>query len=183
MKVTIKDNLWYELVNAKKGEYYLSDLLLRQNKIRNFTDVLVLVFATLGVLGSKIPNTDNWIPIGACIIVAISQLIPLLNEKVIPSKNTIDKTNEIRAKKLTYFNHLERFWHEYENGVWDELSAIDNFYKLRLEGEEIENLDNSLYTKPIKSLSNKADKEAKEYIQFNIINKYNNENEQPEATK
>lgn len=157
----MREKIWYEMVHIKYGGNYLAYYINKKRTIRKYFKIAILIFSTGGVLGWKI-----WqgFPVVACVLIAIMQLIGLIENQIILSDNDIEKFSELRNKYVSYFNRLEKLWTDFHSSSITEEEANGRFYKLRKIGEEIEALDNKLHIQTIKALNAKAEIETNNYI-------------------
>lgn len=158
----IRDKIWYELVDAKYGEIYLSHYINRSRNIRRGFKILILIFSAGGVFGWKI-----WEPVAliACVIIAIVQLLSLIESQIVKSDDELIKIGELRNQYIKYFNRLEKLWTEYESKLFNDDEATSQFFDLRTSiKEKIEKQDNALHIKQIEYLLVKTDKQKKLYF-------------------
>lgn len=157
----MKEMIWYEMTHVKFGDNYLAHYLNRQKLIRKWFKILILIFSTSGVLGWKV---WEYIPIVACVLIAIVQLISLVENQIIPTDQDIEKVAKLRNKYIAYFNKLEKLWKDYKAKKIDETKISEEFYLLRKTGASIEAIDNKLNIRRIKVLYDKADIETRNYL-------------------
>ncbi len=156
------DKIWYEMVHTKFGDNYLTNYLSRQKTIRKWFKIVTLVFSTSGVLGWKI---WEYAPIIACGLIAVMQIVTLIENQIILSDQDIDNIAGLRNKYISYFNKLEKLWTNLQQKKIDEHVASEQFYKLRQIGADIEATDNKLHINgQIKTLLDKADTETRNYF-------------------
>jgi len=156
------DKIWYEMVHTKFGDNYLVNYLSRQKTIRKWFKIVTLVFSTSGVLGWKI---WEYAPIIACGLIAVMQIVTLIENQIILSDQDIDNIAGLRNKYISYFNKLEKLWTDLQQKKIDEHAASEQFYKLRQIGADIEATDNKLHINgQIKTLLDKADTETRNYF-------------------
>ncbi len=157
----MRDKIWYEMMHTKYGDAFLALYLNRQRTIRKWYIVFMLLFSTSGVLGWKL-----WvaIPIIACGLIAVMQLVRLIENQFILTDNDLDKVSDLRNRYISYFNKLEKLWTDFNAKRLTEEQATDQFYQLRQVGADIEAFDNKLHISKIKKLCNIADTETRNYF-------------------
>ena len=149
------------MLDAKMGEIYLGYYTVRQKEIRKWYKIITLVFSTGGALGWKV---WNYAPIIACAIIAVVQLLSVVENQLIPVEKDIEGIAALRAQYLSYFNKLERLWVDHCAERTSEEECTDRFYSFRQLAEEIEIADSKLTIKKPKCLVAKAETEAKNYF-------------------
>lgn len=156
------DKIWYEMVHTKFGDNYLANYINRQKTIRKWFKIFTLVFSTSGILGWTI---WEYAPIIACGLIAVMQIVTLIENQIILSDQDIENISGLRNKYIYYFNKLEKLWTELQNKKINEHTASEQFYKLRQIGADIEATDNKLHINgQIKPLLDKADVETRNYF-------------------
>ena len=157
----MKDIIWYEMVHVKYGVNYLACYLDRQKFIKKWYKILILIFSASGVFGWKV---WTFIPVIACGLIAIMQIVTLIEKHVIPTDKDIEDVSKLRNKYITYFNKLEKLWKDYRSKQLDEKQARDQFYTLREFATTIESLDNKLNIRDFKKQKAKANKQTNDYF-------------------
>jgi len=157
----MRDKIWYEMIHTKLGDNYLTVYINRQRTIRKYYIVFMLIFSTSGVLGWSLWNA---IPVIACALIALMQLVRLIENQFILSDSDLDKVADLRSKYISYFNKIEKLWIDFNNNEFSEQLATEKFFLLRQIGEEIEATDNKLHITNIKSIYNIADSETRNYF-------------------
>jgi hypothetical protein len=157
----MRDIIWHEMVHTKYGDHYLAHYLDRQKLTRKWFKILILIFSTSGVLGWKV---WEYMPVVACVLIAIIQLISLIENQIIPTDKDIESVAKLRNKYISYFNKLEKLWKDYSSKKLDETKTNEQFYVLRQIGANIEAIDNKLHIRKIKVLCDKADTETRNYF-------------------
>ena len=149
------------MMHTKFGDNYLALYISRQRTIRKWYSVFMLIFSTGGVFGWTIWEA---IPIIACGLIAIMQLVRLVENQFILTDNDLDKIAELRNKYIRYFNKLEKLWIEFETDRLTEQQTTEQFYKLRQINADIEAADNKLHIRKIQSIVVTADSETRNYF-------------------
>lgn len=149
------------MTHIKYGDTYLVYYLGRQKTTRKWFKIFTLVFSTGGVLGWTI---WDYVPIIACGLIALMQLVTVIENQIVPSDKDVDNVAELRNKYIFYFNKLEKLWVEFGSNILTEQQATEQFYNLRQIGADIEAIDNKLHIRKIKKLCDKADTETRNYL-------------------
>lgn len=163
------NKIWYETVNMKYGEIYLSKYLGLQRTLKKSFQILTLVVSLSGILGWKYFEDYVWI---AFILIALVQLLLLIENQIIRSDKEIEDISNLRMMYTKYFNKLERLWTKYQYGQIKEKKALDEYFELRQsDWEKIEELDCKLNIKRYRKLMNNTETETNHYLK-----KYHNTN-------
>ncbi len=151
------------MVHTKFGDNYLAGYLSRQKRTRKLFKIFTLIFSTSGVFGWAF---WEYIPIIACGLIALMQLVTLIENQIVPSDQDIDDIAGLRNKYIQYFNKLERLWIDFQNNNITEQTACEQFYQLRQTiGADIQETDNKLNINGnITLVKKKADLETTNYI-------------------
>lgn len=163
------NKIWYEMVNMKYGEIYLSKYLGVQRTLKKSFQILTLIVSLSGILGWKYFENYVWV---AFILIAIVQLLLLIENQIIRSDKEIEEISNLRMMYTRYFNKLESLWTKYQFNQTKEKKALNKYFELRQsDWEKIEELDCKLNIKRYKSLMNHTEIETNHYL-----NKYHNTN-------
>lgn len=162
------NKIWYEMVNIKYGEIYLSKYLGVQRTLKKSFQILTLFVSLSGILGWKYFEDYVWI---AFILIAIVQLLLLIENQIIRSDKEIEEISNLRMMYTKYFNKLEILWTKYQYNQIKDKKAIDDYFVLRQsDWENIEELDCKLNIKRYKKLMNKTEIETNHYLNKYHIN-------------
>lgn len=163
------NKIWYEMVNMKYGEIYLSKYLGVQRTLKKSFQILTLIVSLSGILGWKYFENYVWV---AFILIAIVQLLLLIENQIIRSDKEIEEISNLRMMYTRYFNKLESLWTKYQYNQTKEKKALNKYFELRQsDWEKIEELDCKLNIKRYKRLMNHTEIETNHYL-----NKYHNTN-------
>lgn len=163
----MNDKIWYEMVDRKYGEIYLTKYLSLQRSLKKTFTIMTLLISVSGILGWKYFEDYAWI---ALILISIMQLFTLIENQLIRSDKEIEEISNLRMMYTKYFNKLEPLFIEYKFNRITEEEARSQFFELRkTDWEKIEELDCKLDIKTFKFLMDKSDIEITQYI-----NKYHN---------
>lgn len=124
------NKIWYEISNIKYGEIYLSKYLGLQRTLKKSFQIITLVVSLSGILGWKHFENYVWI---AFILIAIVQLLLLIENQIIRSDKEIEEISNLRMMYTRYFNKLEVLWTKYQYDQIDKrkhLRNILNFVKM-----------------------------------------------------
>ncbi|MDN6316890.1 MAG: hypothetical protein L0J59_05315 [Lactococcus lactis] len=156
------NKIWYEMVDMKYGETYLTKYIGLQHRLKKTFKIMTLILSVSGIFGWKYSENYAWI---AFILIAIMQLLTLVENQLIRSDQEVEDISTLRMKYTKYFNKLEKIWTEYSKEIRSEIGVFEHFYELRSsDWEPIEELDCKLDIKKFKRLMNQADNETNNYI-------------------
>jgi len=159
---SMTDKVWYELVNIKYGEVYLTKYLGLQRKLKKTFQILTLIVSLSGILGWKYFESYVWI---AFMLIALVQLLLLIENQLIRSDKEIEEISSLRMMYTRYFNKLEKLWSKYEFDQFKDKKVLDEYFKLRQsDWEKIEELDCKLNIKRYKKLMEKTEVETNHYL-------------------
>lgn len=162
------NKIWYEISNIKYGEIYLSKYLGLQRTLKKSFQIITLVVSLSGILGWKHFENYVWI---AFILIAIVQLLLLIENQIIRSDKEIEEISNLRMMYTRYFNKLEVLWTKYQYDQIDEKKALKKYFELRQnDWEKIEELDCKLNIKQYRTLRKNTEKETNHYLNKYHIN-------------
>lgn len=149
--------------HMKKGEVYVGLYLSVQRSFRKLYTVVTLILSSAGLaLGWKLGAIY---PMIACVLIAVMQILRLMETQVVISEAGIDKLCELREKYTTYFHKLEHLWMESESDRLQDAEITRQFYDLRQHAAVIESLDSKMQIWQFTRLSRKAESETVKYFQ------------------
>jgi len=158
----MNDKIWFEMVDMKYGETYLTFYLGLQRTLKKTFNILTLILSVSGILGWKYFENYVWI---AFILIAIMQLFVLIENEIIRSDKEIEDIASLRMMYTRYFNKLERLWTEFQYNKINEDESLEKFFQLKeTDWEKIEELDCKLNIKEYIWLMDKADIKTNNYI-------------------
>jgi len=156
------NKIWYEMVNMKYGEIYLSKYLGFQRNIKKIFLIMTLVVSASGILGWKYFENYAWI---AFILIIIMQLLLLIENQLIRSDKEIEEISNLRMLYTKYFITLEKLWADFYSDRITENESIDKYFELRnSDWVKIEELDCKLDIKRYRHLMSKTEEETNKYI-------------------
>lgn len=156
------DKIWYEMVDIKYGEIYLTKYLGLQRTFKKTFNIMTLVLSISGILGWKFFEDYAWI---AFVLIAVMQLFILIENQIIRSDKEIEEISELKMAYTRYFNKLEKLWTEYKHQRIDNNTAFDRFFEYKNnDWENIELLDAKLNIKKYKRIENHTSIETNEYV-------------------
>lgn len=156
------NKIWYELVDIKYGEIYLTKYLSFHRRLKKTFNIMTLLISVSGILGWKYFEDYAWI---AFILIAIMQLFTLIENEIIRSDKEIEEISNLRMCYTKYFNKLEKLWSDIKLGKIKTEEALEYFFTLRqTDWEKIEEIDCSLDIKRFKKLENKSEEETNIYF-------------------
>ncbi len=159
---SMTNKIWYEMVNMKYGEIYLSKYLGLQRTLKKSFQILTLIVSLSGILGWKYFERYVWI---AFILIALVQLLLLIENQIIRSDKEIEEISNLRMMYTRYFNKLERLWSKYQYDQIKDKKALDDYFELReSDWEKIEELDCKLNIKRYKNLMDNTEIETNHYL-------------------
>lgn len=157
----LRNKIWYDLIDAKYGEIYLAFYISKQKSLKKGIKITTLIFSGGGALGWTF---WQYIPVVACLIISIIQLISLIENDIIRSDKEIEELCDLRNMYVTYFNQLDKLWFEINNNYNEEKTSKSFFSLRKNEFLKIEKLDNKLYIRELKSILEKTDLKARDYL-------------------
>lgn len=150
------------MLQIKYGEIYLSLYIDFQKDLKRYIKIATLIFSGSGVFGWAFWEPLAWI---ACIVIALIQLIGLIENHIVRSDAELDKISVLRSMYLRYLTKLEELWYDCENDTVKEKKIKESYFKLKnTDSVTIEKLDDKLNIKHWKKLKNKADIRTREYF-------------------
>jgi hypothetical protein len=156
------NKIWYEMVNMKYGEKYLTKYLGLQRTLKKSFQMMTMIISASGILGWKYFEDYVWI---AFLLIMVMQLLLLIENQLIRSDQEIEDISNLRMMYTKYFNKLEKLWTDYHYYRIDEANAIDKYFEFReIDWEKIEELDCKLNIKRYKPLMNASEQETNDYI-------------------
>jgi len=160
----MRNQLWYELVNIKYGEVYLTKYLGLQRLLKRCFKITTLLLSLSGILGWKFFEDIVWI---ALLLIAIIQLFTLIENQLIRSDNEIEQISGLKIMYIKYLNKLEKLWSSYSSNQISTEESTSVFFNLKDEHwTKIEEQDNKLNIKKWPFLMRKTENETKKYIKY-----------------
>lgn len=161
------NKIWYEMLNMKYGEKYLSKYLGLQRTLKKTFQIFTLIISVSGILSWKYFEDYAWI---AFILIMIMQLLLLIENQLIRSDKEMEEISVLRMMHTKYFNKLEILWTDFYYDRIEDNQAIDRYFEIRKsDWEKIEELECKLDIKKYKKLMKESEQETNQYI-----NKYHN---------
>lgn len=158
----MRKKVWYEMLQIKFGEIYLSLYIDLQKNLKRYIKIATLIFSGSGVFGWAFWEPLAWI---ACIIIAIIQLISLIENQIVRSDSELEEISILRGMYLKYLAKLEELWYDIENNTKKENRIKEVYFELKnTDFVKIEKLDDKLSIKHWKKLVNKADARTRDYF-------------------
>lgn len=165
------NKIWYEMLNIKYGEIYLTKYLGLQRTLKKSFQILTLIISVSGILGWKYFEDYAWI---AFILIMVMQLLLLIENQLIRSDEEIENISNLRMMYTRYFIKLEKLWTDFYYDRIDESSSVDKYFELKeSEWEKIEQIDSKLNIKRYKRIMNTSEQETNDYI--NTYHNYDQE--------
>lgn len=156
------NKIWYEMTNIKFGEIYLTKYLGFQRSLKKGFQIMTLIVSLSGILGWKYFEDYVWI---AFILIAIVQLLLLIENQIIRSDKEIEEISNLRMMYTRYFNKLEILWTKYQYDQIKDKKALKQYFELRqFDWENIEELDCKLNIKRYKKMQNHTEIETNNYL-------------------
>ena len=156
------NKIWYEMINIKYGEIYLTRYLGLQRTLKKVFQIMALLVSLSVILGWKYFEDYVWM---AFILIAIVQLLLLIENQIIRSDKEIEQISNLRMMYTRYFNKLELLWTKYHSNQLKENKAIDKYFNLRkFDWESIEELDCKLNIKRYNKLMSLTEIETNHYL-------------------
>jgi len=150
------------MTNIKYGEIYLTKYLGFQRTLKKGFQILTLLVSLSGIIGWKYFEDYVWI---AFILIAIVQLLLLIENQIIRSDKEIEEISNLRMMYTRYFNKLEILWTKHQYDQIKDKKAMDQYFELRqTDWENIEELDCKLNIKRYKKMRNHTEIETNHYL-------------------
>jgi len=150
------------MTNIKFGEIYLTKYLGLQRTLKKSFQIMTLVVSLTGILGWKYFEDYVWI---AFILIAIVQLLLLIENQIIRSDKEIEEISNLRMMYTRYFNKLEILWTKHQYDQIKDKKALEQYFELRQnDWENIEELDCKLNIKRYKKMQNHTEIETNHYL-------------------
>lgn len=149
----IRQTIWYEFIQTKYGELFLSGHITRQREARRWYKIATLVFSASGILSWRFWEAA---PVIACGIVAAMQLFALVENQIIPQEKVTDDFCKLKELYVHYVQKMEQLWLEFEAKKYNEQDAIAEYSKIRKDFIVIEVLDSKLTIKEYPVICKKA---------------------------
>jgi len=150
------------MTNIKYGEIYLTKYLGLQRTLKKSFQIMTLIVSLTGILGWKYFEDYVWI---AFILIAIVQLLLLIENQIIRSDKEIEEISNLRMMYTRYFNKLEILWTNHQYEQIKEKKAMKEYFELRQsDWENIEELDCKLNIKRYKKMRNHTEIETNHYL-------------------
>lgn len=86
------NKIWYELVNMKYGEIYLSKYLGFQRTLKKTFNIMTLLLSVSGIIGWKYFEDYAWI---AFALIAVMQVFILIENEIIRSDKEIEEISSL----------------------------------------------------------------------------------------
>lgn len=154
--------IWYELVDMKYGELYLSKYVGFQHRLKMTFKIITLVLSLTGIFGWK--YFEDYVLL-ILIIICVIQLLSLIGNQIIRTDKEVEEISALKMMYTRYFNNLERLWDELQSERKTDNEAIDIFYQLRTSAwEPIDELDCKLDIKRYKWLMSRTEEETQNYL-------------------
>jgi hypothetical protein len=123
--------------------------------------MITLLFSSAGIMGWQFWKE---IPLIACGIISLIQLMRLIQPHFIPNEKQLDKLDNVTDFYFDYCNKLERLWFDYENERITEEEAQLEFYKIKDSERDINKVVNEIVKSTNKTILRKCGREVKEYL-------------------
>lgn len=160
--MSIDNKIWYEFIHTKMGDEYLVLYLSRQRDVRKWFKICTIALSASGIFGWTIWQPISWL---ACAAIAVVQLFTSIETFLIHTEDQLSKLSKLRLLYYDRANRLEELWHQLVKCSISDNDAGKEFFSLRKSAQEIEELDNELNIKTIKSLKEEAQKRTNKYIE------------------
>jgi hypothetical protein len=166
----MRTRIWNELTKTKHDVEYLEVYSRKQNILSKLITILILIFSSSGILSWSIWNNIDYTGI-ACAITAGVSLIKLISPYFIMNEKELKKLDKYYFQLMNFFDRIEQFWYNMEDGEIDEGNINSKFYELVKEENNIHNNYNDLDIFHLKRWNKIADENSREYFR-NVFNTY-----------
>jgi hypothetical protein len=154
----MKGIIWDEMYLAKKNEEYIVLYISLIKSIKKYIDFSTLIFSSLGVVSWLSDKEGSKLIMGlSLILVAILQIIEIIQIKFIASDEYIDDIRELKSKWTTYFNDLEDILIDIKVEKINNKTSAVSFQKLKPFKQSIEHIDSDIKIWILPRLNKKAD--------------------------
>ena len=154
----MKSIIWEEMYYAKKNEEYIALYISFIKSTKKYIDFSTLIFSSLGVASWLSDKDGSKIIMGiSLVLVAVLQVIEIIQIKFIASDEYIDDLRDLKSKWTKYFSDLENIFIDSKVNKIDEKTSANLFKKLKPLKIEIENIDSDIKIWIINKLNKKAD--------------------------
>ena len=152
--MSISQLIWFELVYAAYWEQYISGYISHKYDHSKTYACILLVLSTVGASSFKlwelVPQGTQWMPVALFSVMAIVQLLSVLQRNVTLGAETENKLRELREQYLSYFFTLQRLYLELVSGAISEEEARERFFVALKARLGIERLKDSLHIKKLR---------------------------------
>ena len=150
------------MVNIEFGEVYLTKYIGFQRTLKKYFQIMTLIVSLNGILSWKYFEGYVWV---AFILIAIVQLLLLIENQIIRSDKEIEEISKLRMMYTRYFNKLEILWDKHQSDQINEKKAMKQYFELRQnDWENIEELDCKLNIKRYKKTEKYTEIETNHYL-------------------
>ncbi|WP_295811489.1 hypothetical protein [uncultured Apibacter sp.] len=164
----MRNRIWSELTQSKHNIEYICLYIDHQNLKLKIFNIFTLLFSSAGIMGWKF---WDYMPVIACIIIAIVSLLKLIQPHLIPTEKEIKDLDSIHNFYEDYYNKLEKLWYTFENEIINEEKATKEFYYIKKTELTINSLVNNVLKSKPKKLINKAKESSDSYFEQTFYNK------------
>jgi hypothetical protein len=154
----MKSIIWEEMYYAKKNEEYIVLYISFIKSTKKYIDFSTLIFSSLGVASWLSDKDGSKIIMGiSLVLVAVLQVIEIIQIKFIASDEYIDDIRDLKSKWSMYFNDLEDILIDIKVNKVDDKTSASSFQKLKPLKQEIEHIDSDIKIWNRKKINTKAD--------------------------
>lgn len=161
----IRDSIWTDFVHYKFGDDYLSEYIKREKSYRKYFKIITLLLSASGVW-SAFQELKSYTII-FCLTIGLVQIISLIEGFIISSEKDLEEISGLRLMYYNHWNKLEKLCHCYD--TLNDEQCKDQFFTLRNEAKEIEQVADKMNIRKYKGLMKKADIATRKYL-----NEYHN---------
>ena len=169
----MRARVWNEITTTRHNLEYVRIYSRLQGMLTKALNVLVLIFSSSGVLGWAVFQEGKLAGI-SCIIIAAISVLRMISPVFIYSDKELRKLDKYFNQLCTYYDKVESFWFDFEEGKYNARLAKKNFYKLISDGNKLHSDYGDLSFVYPKRLIEKADKNTTLYLS-SIFNTGNHE--------
>lgn len=157
----IRNKIWNDLLDAKKGAEYLILYISKQRRLRKIFRITTIILSASGIFSAL-----NELPVPAVIsfiLIGIMQILQSIENEIILTDKDLDCFIKLRLLYNEKIVLLEKLWFDFESKHINEILAKRRLFDIMEFGKKIEELDSSLVINFFKKLDEKAENSTMNY--------------------
>lgn len=162
--MTIRDKIWYELLDVKKGEIYCSWYVKHNYRWRKSFKIINLTFSGSGILSWAIFKSTE-LTIVALIITSIVSVLQLLEGQIYHSDAELSALHDLVKCRTRFLSQLDRLWLDVCSDNYDEETIKKDYFDIKDKYDcESGDLDKKVRIRIFKSKELQSDNETINYF-------------------